>query len=317
MKLGLIGPGRIAHTVTKTLAQTPDIELYAVGSRDIEKAKAFATEFGYAKAYGSYDELYADPAVELVYICLPHPFHYQNMVAALNAGKNVICEKPFTVTAEEAEKAAALAKEKRLYLAEAIWTRYMPSRQIISEIIESGVIGKPCMISAHLSYDIMYKERIAKKELAGGALLDLGVYGINFILMNFGDDITRIDSSVKFAESGIDESETVTMHYADGKMAVVISSVDCRAGREGIIHCEKGHIVVDNINCPAKIDVFGPEEKLLMHKDVPLRVSGYEYQFEEAVRLIHEGKTESESMPLSESIKVMRICDTIRKEWNN
>ena len=316
MKLGLIGAGRIANRVSKTLAQIPELELYAVAARDINKAKAFASEFVYSRAYGSYQELYNDPEVELVYICLPHTFHYPNIVAALNAGKNVICEKPITVNAKEAEAAASLAKEKGFYLAEAMWTRYMPSRQIIADVLDSGIVGKPCMISAHLSYDITFKPRIMQKELAGGALLDLGVYGLNFCLMNFGDDIKRIDSSVKFASTGIDESESITLHYSDGKMAVVICSVDCAGGREGIIHCEKGQIVIDNINCPTRMDVFGPDETFIMHKDFPLRVSGYEYEFEEAVKLIGAGKIESDSMPLEESIKVMKLCDSIRDSWS-
>lgn len=316
MKLGILGTGKIAKLVSETLAQVSEIELYAVGSRDLNRAKDFAKTYAYKNAYGSYEEIFNDPEVELVYICLPHPLHYPNIVAALNAGKNVICEKPFTVDAKEAEAASKLAKEKGLYLAEAMWTSYMPSRQIISEILQSGIIGKPCLISAHLSYASMHKPRIIQKELAGGALLDLGVYGINFSLMFFGDEITRIDSSVKFADTGIDESESITLHYADGKMAVIIASVDCSGGREGIIHCEKGQIVIDNINCPSKLDVYGSNEVLLLHKDLPLKVSGYEYQFEEAVRCIKNGFTQSESMPLEESIKVMKICDSIRDAWN-
>ena len=316
MKLGIIGTGRIVDKVAPTLAQINELELYAVASRELDRAKECAAKYDIKKAYGSYEELYADSEVEFVYICTPHPWHYPNIVKALNAGKNVICEKPITINADEAKAAAKLASEKGLYLAEAMWPRYMPSRNVIQDVINSGIVGEPYMVSAHLLYDISFKERISKKEMAGGALLDLGVYCINFCLMILGDGIEKIESNVKLTDTGVDETETIIMYFKNGKMGAATSSIACYGGREGVIRCKNGYIVVDNVNSPTKLDVYGGRGDLLLHKDMPVRVSGYEYEFEEAIRLIKEGKTQSESMPLDESIKVMEICDSIRDAWN-
>ena len=191
MKLAILGPGRIARTVTQTLAALGEIELYAVASRTPGRAEDFAREFGFAKAYDSYEAMLQDPAVELVYITTPHSHHYEQICQCLEHGKHVICEKAFTMNADQARKVRELSVQKGLYVAEAIWTRYMPSRQLIDEIIKSGIIGAVNTLTANLSYNIAYKSRIMEPALAGGALLDIGIYGLNFALMHFGDDIER------------------------------------------------------------------------------------------------------------------------------
>ena len=189
MKLAILGPGRIAQTVAPTLAALPEIECYAVASRTPGKAEAFARDFGFEKAYNSYEAMLQDPAVELVYITTPHSHHYEQMMLCLEHGKHVICEKAFTMNADQARKVREFATQKGLYVAEAIWTRYMPSRQMIDEIIKSGIIGSVNTLTANLSYNIAYKSRIMDPALAGGALLDIGIYGLNFALMHFGDEI--------------------------------------------------------------------------------------------------------------------------------
>ena len=315
MKIGIIGAGRIAQKVTKTLAKMPEIELYAVASRDLKKAQDFAKENGYMNAYGSYFDLYNDSNVELVYVCVPHSKHLEVSKDALAAGKNVLCEKPITVNAKELEELIDYAKDKPGYLAEAMWVRYMPSYQIIRDALASGVIGKPSMLVASLSYSNAYKERIMSKDLAGGALLDLGVYGLNFAAMYFGYDIESIKSCPVFAETGIDKSESITIKYKDGKIAILSHAIDCVGPREGVIHGDKGYIVVDNINCPTKLDVYNKEYELLRHEDLPIDISGYEFEFREAASQIEKGECESKSMPLSESLKIMKLCDEVRKSW--
>lgn len=315
MKLAILGPGRIADGVAHTLVAMPEIECYAVASRTPGKAQAFAEKFGFQKAYTGYEEMLLDPEVELVYITTPHSHHYEHMMLCLQYGKHVICEKAFTMNAEQARKVRDFAAEKNLYVAEAIWTRYMPSRQIIDQVIESGVIGFVNTLTANLSYKIDYKPRIMDPYLAGGALLDVGVYGLNFALMHFEDDIERIESSVRFTETGVDAMETITIFYRDGRMAVLTHSIYCRSDRKGIIHGDKGYIVVENINNPRSVSVFDMNDNLLQYHEVPAQISGYEYEFREAVRCIREGKTQSESMPLERSIQVMEIMDALRKQW--
>jgi len=315
MKLAILGPGRIADVVTPALVARPEIECYAVASRNLERAKAFAEKFGFQKAYGSYEEMLSDPEVQLVYITTPHSHHYEQMMMCLEYGKNVICEKSFTVNARQAREVYAKAKEKGLYAAEAIWTRYMPSRKMIQDIIDSGVIGKLNVVTANLSYKVDWKERLLDPALAGGALLDVGVYGLNFALMHFGNDIERMESSVWMTPSGVDGVESITLIYKDGRMAVLNHSMFARSDRKGIFHGDKGYVVVENINNPNAINVYDDEDRLLAHYDVPEQINGYEYEFMEAVRCIEAGKTESDSMPAAESIYVMELMDALRKQW--
>ncbi len=315
MKLAILGPGRIADKVAQTLVQLPEIECYAVTSRTPGKAEAFAQKFGFSKAYTNYIEMLSDPEVELVYITTPHSHHYEQMKLCLEHGKHVICEKAFTINAEQARKIRTLAAEKGLYVAEAIWTRYMPSRKIINDVIQSGIIGTVNTLTANLSYNVAYKERIIFPELAGGALLDIGIYGLNFALMHFGDDIVRIESTVQKTVTGVDAMETITIFFRGGRMAVLTHSIYCRSDRKGIIHGEKGYMVVENINNPQSVSVYDDNDNLLEHYEVPQQISGYEYEFQEAVRCIREGKLEPDSMPLETSIQVMEIMDSLRKQW--
>lgn len=315
MKIGILGAGNISHKVAPALVALPEIECYAVASRDLEKAKAFAAEFGFEKAYDSYETLLSDPAVDLVYVATPHSHHYEHMMLCLEHGKNVICEKAFTMNAQQAKAVCAAAREKGLYVAEAIWTRYMPSRKMIQELLDGGIIGKPNTMTANLSYVISDKQRIYDPALAGGALLDIGVYGLNFALMHFGSDIVRVESSVTKMDTGVDSMEVITLHYRDGRMAVLTHSVYCRSDRMGIIHGEKGYLVVENINNPQSIQVFDTEDRLLARYDVPEQVNGYEYEFAEAARCIGEGKLEADSMPHAHTIEVMEMMDSLRKTW--
>ena len=315
MKIGILGAGKIAGTVAATLVQMQDMECVAVASRDLAKAQAFADRFGIKKAYGSYEEMLSDPDVELVYIATPHSHHFEHIMLCLNHGKHVLCEKAFTMNAEQASRAAEEAEKKGLYLAEAIWTRYMPSRRIIDNILASGAIGTPNTLTANLSYVIHDKERICRPELAGGALLDIGVYGLNFALMHFGEDIASIGSAVQMTDEGVDAMESITIFYNDGRMAVLTHSIYARSDRKGIIHGDKGYMVVENINNPQSISVYDTNDNLVERYDVPAQISGYEYQFIEAARCIREGKTQADSMPLSETVYVMDVMDDLRAQW--
>lgn len=315
MKLGVLGAGGISYATAPAMAGVPEVECWAVASRSLEKAEAFAKRFGFRKAYGSYEEMLCDPEVELVYVATPHSHHYEHMMLCLSHGKSVLCEKAFTMNAGQARRVRDFAKEKGLFAAEAIWPRYMPSRRMIDDVIASGVIGRVNTLTANLSYVIHQVPRIRLPELAGGALLDIGVYGINFALMHFGTDIERVESSVQMTPSGVDGMETITIFYKDGRMAALNHSIYARSDRKGIFHGEKGYVVVENINNPNAINVYDDNDQLLAHYDVPEQINGYEYEFIEAVRCIEAGKTESDSMPAAESICVMEMMDALRKDW--
>ncbi len=315
MKVAILGAGRIAGIVSATLAKLDEIDRYAVAARDLGRAEEFAKTYGYQKAYGSYEEMLADPEVELVYVATPHSHHFEHAMLCLQAGKHVLCEKSFTMNANQARTLVEYAREKGLYLAEAMWTRYMPSRALINEAINSGIIGPCRLLTATLSYTNYVHERISRPELAGGALLDLGVYGLNFALMHFGDDIAKVDSSVVMTETGVDASESITLTYKDGRMAVLTHSVLGRSDRRGILYGEKGYIVVDCINNPQRIRAYDTADQLLTEYEIPEKISGYEYEFLEAVRCIRAGKTESDSMPLDHTLRVMELMDELRSQW--
>jgi len=315
MKVGFIGAGNISRMVAPTLAELPEIECYAVASRSLEKAQEFAETYGFRKAYGSYEELLRDPEVELVYVATPHSHHMEHMLMAISHGKHILCEKAFTLNAEQARTVQQAAAQKGVYLAEAIWTRYMPSRKVIRSVLESGIIGTPNTLTANLSYVIGQVPRIRLPELAGGALLDIGVYGINFALMHFGSDIDRVESAVQMTETGVDSMETITIFYKDGRMAVLTHSIYCRSDRKGIIHGDKGYMVVENINDPQSLKVYDTEDVLLASYDFSDQISGYEFQFQEAAEIIGRGGLESESMPVEETVAVMEFMDSLRKQW--
>lgn len=316
MKIGIIGAGHIADVVTPTLATMEGMECYAVSSRSLEKAQAFAQKYGFSKAYGSYGEMLRDPNVELVYIATPHSHHYEHMMMCIAHGKPILCEKAFTLNADQAKKIRAAAAEKGVYVAEAIWTRYMPSRKVINDVLASGIIGKPNTLTANLSYVISHKDRIVDPNLAGGALLDIGVYGIHFALMHFGTDIERVESSVKMLDTGVDAMETITIFYKDGRMAVLTHSIFCRSDRRGIIHGDRGYMVVENINNPQSLKVYDTADREIASYDFSDQISGYEFQFAESASCIAEGKTESASMPMEDTVYVMEFMDSLRKQWN-
>lgn len=315
MKIGVLGTGGIVRGVTPTLHKMNDMECYAIASRTLERAEQAAKEYGYEKAYGSYEELVEDPEVNLVYVATPHSRHYEDMKLCIAHGKPVLCEKSFTMNSVQAKEIKALAAAAGVYVAEAIWTRYMPSRQLIQEILDSGIIGNVSALTANLSYIISQNHRITAPELAGGALLDVGVYGVNFALMHFGEEIERIESSVQMTETGVDAMESITLFYKNGRMAVLTHGIYGRSDRKGIFYGDKGYIIVENINNPQSVSVFDTNDRLVEFIPVPEQISGYEYQFEEAREEIAKGKIESYSMPLQDSITVMEVMDSLRKQW--
>lgn len=250
----ILGAGWIADVMAKTLAgMKEEVNAYAVASRSLEKAQKFATDHDFEKAYGSYEEMLADPKVDLVYIAVPHSHHHQWTIASLNAGKHVLCEKAFAVNEAQAKEMIDLARSKGLLLAEAIWTRYQPARKIIDDLITEGVIGTPEVVSANLDYFITHQERSVEPYLAGGALLDVGVYTLNFASMVMGNRIRRIVASCVKYESGVDAKDNIFIEYENGAMASLHASMTDQSNRTGCITGPKGYIEVSNINNPQEI----------------------------------------------------------------
>lgn len=315
IRLGIIGAGKIAVHMADTVAGMKDVEAYAIASRSEERARAFAQTYGFTRAYGSYAEMLADPQVDLVYVATPHSHHYMHAKMCLEAGKHVLCEKSFTVNANQARRLFELAKEKQLLITEAIWTRYMPSRKMIDNLIASGVIGEVTAVTANLNYTLIDVERTYKSELAGGALLDVGVYPINFASMVLGDKLKNVQATAIF-RGGVDILETISMIFEGDKMATLQSGVREISDRVGSIFGSKGYIQVQNINNPEKITVFNQEHMEIASYLPPTQITGYEYEVEACVKALEEGRLECLEMPHSETIRIMEIMDEIRRSWN-
>ncbi|MCD8165965.1 MAG: Gfo/Idh/MocA family oxidoreductase [Bacteroides sp.] len=315
LKLGIIGAGWIAEKMAITIRSMEEVEAYAIASRRLTDAQEFAVKYNFAKAYGSYEKLMQDAAVDLVYIATPHSHHHEHARMALLHDKPVLCEKAFTATAPQAEALIELAQERNLFITEAIWTRYMPFSATIKEIMESGVIGKPVCLSANLAYPVGYKERMQRPELAGGALLDLGVYAINFASMLFGTEIKEITTSCIKTETGVDAHNTITLRFRDDKVAMLYSNMYAMSDRQGIISGEKGYILVENINNPQSATVVTTDYKVVAHYQAPPQITGYEYQVYVSIEALRNGWIESPYMPHAETIRIMQLMDDLRKEW--
>lgn len=313
--IGIIGAGHIAEKMGYTLARMERAVPYAVASRDMGRARDFASRYGFRKAYGCYDDLLADPAVDIVYIATPHSFHYDHARRCLLAGKAVICEKAFTLNAREAEQLVKLSEERGVYIAEAMWTRYMPLSRTVSELVGGGAIGRPHTLSANLCYPISHKDRIQSAALGGGALLDIGVYTLNFAAMVFGTDIEAVDSSCRKTASGMDAQESITLWYRDGRMAQLYSSIYAKSDRMGIVSGDEGHIIVENINNPSSVRVVDSGYNVTAVYRAPEQITGFEYEVEAAIDALDRGATEPVLMPHAETVRMMQLMDSLRSEW--
>lgn len=315
LRMGILGLGKIAHKMARTVAQMKQVRIAAVGSRSYEKAREFAALYGIEKTYGSYEGLASDGDLDLIYIATPHSEHYYHMKLCLKYNKNILCEKAFTLNVEQAREVFAEAEKKGLLLTEAIWTRYMPSRAMISQVIESGLIGKPASLSANLGYVLTQVERVMNPRLGGGALLDVGVYVINFALMVFGEDYDTIISKARFNSEGADISNSITITWEDGRMAVLHSSALAQTDRKGFVYGDRGYLEVININNCEEIRVYNLERQMIKKIKVPEQITGYEYEVEACRTAILNHWTECPQMPHRSTLEVLEIMDEIRRQW--
>lgn len=326
VNVAILGAGRIAHAMADTLVKMAAdprysdwIAPYAVAARDGERAAAFAAQYGFPVSYGSYEELAADPNVDLVYIATPHNLHAEQAIAMMRAGKNVLVEKSFTANAAQAEEALAASKETGMLCAEAIWTRYMPSRGIIDEIIASGEIGQVRSASANLCYPVSGKARMTDPALAGGALLDVGVYPLNFLDMAVGEAHGRAIKSISTVmtpyETGVDEQNSTTILYEDGVMGVAASSMTAASDRGGYVWGADGYLVCENINNVQWVDVYNKDHERTRRVEVPAQLTGYEYEVAAAANALLDGKTECAEMPHADTLRIMKLMDEIRAAW--
>ena len=320
MRVGIIGTGWIAEKAAITLnglsSASAGCEAYAVGSRSKEKAEAFAAKWNIKKAYGSYAELIADPNVDLVYIGTPHSHHFDVTKEALLSGKPCLVEKAFMANHRQAKEIVDLARERKVFLAEAIWTRYQPARQMVLDLINSGRIGEPRLVTATLGYSMGEKPRIMRPDLCGGALLDLGVYALNFVRMFFDADIVSMESQCVKSKTGMDLTNAISLVLSDGLLCNLQSSAQCVGDNIGVIAGTDGNLIIDNINNPQQITVNGPDRTYIETLHVPQQITGYEYQFLACRQALIDGLLEPQEMPLDETLYIMELMDCLRRKWD-
>jgi len=315
LRIGIVGAGWIAEKAAITLNGLDECEAYAIASRSLAKAEDFAEKWEMKKAYGSYSELIADPDVDLVYVATPHSHHYDVTREALLAGKPCLVEKAFMANYWQAKAIVDLSRERRAFLAEAIWTRYQPVVKMMRDLISSGRIGTPRLVTATLGYSMGDKPRIMRPDLCGGALLDLGVYALNFVRMFFDADIVSIESQCVKSHTGMDLTNAMSLVLSDGVLCNLQSSAACVGDNIGVIAGTEGNLIIDNINNPQQIIVNGPDRTYIETISVPQQITGYEYQFLACRQALMDGLLEPREMPLEETLYIMQLMDGFRKKW--
>lgn len=332
--IAILGLGGIAHAMADTLVKMSHdprysnaVKPYAVATRNsLERAQSFATQYGFAHAYGSYEDLLADPDVDVVYIATPHALHEQQAIACMKAGKAVLVEKSFTANADQARRVIDVSRQTGQVCVEAIWTRFMPSRQEIAKTVSSGVIGDVTEISASLSYPTSHKARIMDPAMAGGALLDVGVYDLNFVDMTLPHaTVDKMESVCAKTDTGVDQrfAATLWLHNPDSSdanaqtvMATISSSILSVGDRLGLIRGTRGYIVVHNINNPESMDVYNAQHQRISSQALnSSQLTGYEYEVMATVTARVNGQTEAPEMPHSQTIRVMEQMDSLRRQW--
>lgn len=331
---GILAPGIIANSmatamngvVNSKLDVGKKIKLYAVASRNLERAQEFAAKYNFEKAYGSYEELFADGEVDAVYIANPHAFHFDSTIKALNAGKNVLCEKPAGCSRNQLDKMIDLAREKNLFFMEAMWTAFNPCIARIKEIISAGTIGELKHIESRFNNRLPYdpNSRLYAPELAGGALLDLGIYNIYFASMinDFSPVVSR-SSNVRLLK-GVDVWNSVNLTFENGVTTSFQSAADMSAGsdtHDATIFGTKGFITTQNFFLAQKAQVhifkneWGNENEITQEIDVPFMTNGYEYELMHATECILSGRQESDIHTWQKSQNLCQTMDDLRRDW--
>jgi predicted dehydrogenase len=314
-KWGILAPGKMSAKFTRGIKLLENAELYSVGSRDLRRAKQFADEFGFKKYYGSYEELAADPEVEIVYVASPHSHHYEHTLLCLRNGKNVICEKAFAINTREVEEMISEARRQDLFLMEALWPPFQPFYKKAHEILKSGVLGRIVHLHGFFTFIPPYDPNDRKFSLAlgGSSLLDIGIYPVIDALTFIGVP-DEIKATALFADSGSEDSISVILKYNDRRMATLYSSFRTSTGIGCEIFCEKGNMTVSrgrDMNQKVILDLHGMERQEFVFSPPAM---GYHWEAEEVMKCLDEGRTESAVVPLSFSLDLIKTLDKIRRE---
>ncbi|HQU00147.1 MAG TPA: Gfo/Idh/MocA family oxidoreductase [Acidimicrobiales bacterium] len=312
LRWGIISTGRIAHTFAQDLGHVDEGVVVAVGSRNLETAQNFANEFGLSRAYGSYEALVEDPDVDAVYVGTPHPMHLENALLALNHGKPVLVEKAFTMNADEARQLIEVARAKKLFVMEAMWTRFLPHVVALRDLIRAGALGELVAFEADHGkwFPTNASSRLFAPELGGSALLDLGIYPVSFASMLFGRP-SRVCSLVEPSFTGVDGQVSMLFGYDTGAHAVLTCTSSARSATRACVTGREARIEIGgDFYAPVSFELITRDgEARSYHFDVPGR--GLQFQAIEVARCLEAGLLESPVMPLDETLAIMETLDAV------
>lgn len=314
INFGIIGAGDIAHAMANTISQMEDVCMYAIASRSVDKAIAYKEQYNMEKAYDSYEKLAQDGKVDVIYIATPHSLHYEQAKMCLNYGKNVLCEKAFTVNEQQAKELIAIAEEKELFLGEAMWTRFMPLTKKLIQLLDEKIIGEVMFMTANLNFPMMQKERLINPQLAGGALLDVGIYPLTIASVVMGEDIEEINATAVRTDQGVDKMGQYTIRYKNGKIADLNAGMCSFSDGNAVIYGTEGYILVEGVNCLRNIKVFDANWNLTNIIEKEEQISGYEYEVEACINAIQKGDIECKEMTHKQTLRMMRVMDEIRRK---
>lgn len=317
IKWGIIGAGKIAGKFATDLATLPQANLYAVASRTKEKAAAFAKTFQFQKSFGSYEAMLKDPDLEVVYVATPHVFHCAHALLCMDYGKAVLCEKPFAMNTKEVQLMVNKAKEKKVFLMDALWTLCLPHILKTKAIVESGQLGNLVSVKADFGFraDFDPNSRLFDTNLGGGSLLDIGIYPALLALFLLGKPKT-ITAAAHIGQTNIDEECAVFLDYGNGQTANLHATLLARTPIEAYVYCEKGYIHIpsrfhEHVKGITILEYDGLKESFI---PFDYQVVGYKYEAAEVMRCLSEGKLESELVPLQFSLDLMGLLDSIREQ---
>ena len=314
VRWGILGTGKIARTFATALTETPDAQLAGVGSRNADSAADFARTFG-GRAYGSYEELVHAADVDLVYVATPHPMHYENVRLALEAGKGVLCEKAFTVNRREAEDLVRRARDKGLFLMEAMWTRFLPAFAEVRRIVDAGEIGAVRQVNADLGFkaDLAPEHRVLNPALGGGALLDLGIYPLSIALALLGP-VETVLAQADIGPTGVDEQTGILLRHEGGGMSVCSCSLRARLPSELTIAGERGHVRMNTMFYRTQTVTVARADGIARTVPTPYLGNGYVHEIIEAQRCWRAGLVESPGMTHADTLALMGVMDEVRRQ---
>jgi len=310
---GIIGAGKIASKFATDLLTVSNSKLYAIASRNLEKARGFGEKYKAIKAFGSYEDLVADPNIDAIYIATPHSFHKAHTLLCLNYNKAVLCEKPFAMNLQEVEAMIQLSKEKNTLLMEAMWTIFLPHYQYVLRLLENKHFGNILKLEADFGFHPVYDEtsRVFDKSVGGGSLLDIGIYPVFAAHSTLGQP-NKIEANAQFFDSGADSECNVTFNY-DNATAQLKSTLLEKTNTEAIFHCKEGTIKINGrFHEPSSVTLIDHKGNSEL-KEFETNTIGYSYEIEHFNQLLSAGKTESDIMTFEKSKQLISTLDSIRQ----